>query len=140
MKSPSFLPIFGVLLVVFGATPVLKATSNYQYKPDEYVVVSAGRSPSGQYSIAAHGEGELGIDNFHLYLMNAQTGKVISVLEEVKDPLDTGAEAFHAKWSADSRQVTITYRVDRRESVMVRYRIDNGRVALVSGPTKSASD
>jgi hypothetical protein len=140
MKSRTFLPTLGVLLVVFSAVPLLKATSNYQYKPDEYVVVSAGRAPSGQYSIAAHGEGELGIDNFHLYLMNAQTGKVISVLEEVKDPLDTGADAFHAKWSGDSRQVTITYRVDRRESVSVRYRIDNGRAILVSGPTKSAGE
>ncbi len=120
------------------AVTSLQATSNYEYKPGEFVVIADGRAPNGQYAIAAHGDGDLGYDNFHLYLMNAQTGKAIGPLEEVKDPLDTGAEAFRAKWSADSRQVSITYRVDRRESVTVRYRIENGRAILISGPKKVA--
>lgn len=123
-------------LAALAVTSPLRATSNYQYKPDEYVVIADGRAPNGQYAISAHGEGELGDENFHLYLMDARSGKVIGPLEEVKDPLDTGAEAFRAKWTADSKQVSITYRVDRRESVMVRYRIDNGRAILVGGPKK----
>jgi hypothetical protein len=112
------------------------ATSNYEYKPDEYVTVTDGRSPDGKYSIAAHGEGELGDENFHLYLMNAETGKRIAVLTEVVDTLDTGADAFYAKWSADSREVSIRYRVDRHEAQMVRYRITDGQARLLNGPVK----
>ena len=113
-----------------------RATSNYEFKPDEFVVITNGRSPDGKYSIAAHGQGDLGYDNFHLYLMDASTGRKIGALEEIKDPLDTGPDAFSAEWSADSRQVSITYRVDRREVVMVRYRIENGRATRISGPVK----
>ena len=112
------------------------ATSNYEYKPDEYMVISDGRSPDGKYSIAAHGEGELGDENFYLYLMNAETGKKIGTLEEVTDTLDTGADAFYAKWSTDSREVSIRYRVDRRDARMVRYRIENGQARLLSRPAK----
>lgn len=121
------------LAVAFNAF----ATSNYEYKPDEYVVIADGKSPNGDYSIAAHGGGELGYDNFHLYLMDAKTGKKIGPLEEVKDTLDTGAEAFSAKWSADSKEVAISYRVDRHEMVTIRYRIENRRAHRLSGPIKN---
>ena len=88
-------------------------------------------------SIAAHGGGELGYDNFHIYLMNGATGKKIGPLEEIKDTLDTGADAFYAKWSANSKEVAIRYRIDRHEAVEVRYRIDKGRAFLLKGPSKS---
>jgi hypothetical protein len=78
--------------------------------------------------------GGLGDENFHLYLMNAETGKKIGALEEVADTLDT--DAFYARWSADSREVSIRYRVDRHEAQMVRYRITDGQAKLLSGPTK----
>jgi hypothetical protein len=65
----------------------------------------------------------LGYNNFHLYFFDAATGKKIGVLEEVKDNLDTGAGAIGAQWSKDSRFVTITFRIDRREFASVRYRI-----------------
>jgi len=112
------------------------ATSNYTYKRGEYVTIVDGRSPDGQYSIAAHGEGAYGYERFHIYLMNAKTEKPIGPLQQIKETLDTGANAFYAHWSADSRQVSITYRVDRHVAVMVRYRIDNGRAQFISGPTK----
>ena len=139
MKSRLFLcaGIFVCFGLAMFVSPV-SATSNYQYKPGEYVVIVDGRSPDGKYSIASHGEGEFGDENFHLYLMDAQTGKKIGALEEIKDTLDTGADAFYAKWSADSREVSITYRVDRHEAVMVRYQIENGRASRMSGPTKVA--
>jgi hypothetical protein len=114
------------------------ATSNYTYKPDEYVVIVDGRSLNGRYSIASHGDGEDGYENFHLYLMDTMTGKKIGPLEEIKDTLDTGTDAFYAKWSADSSQVSITYRVDRHVAVMVRYRIANRRAYRIEGPTKVA--
>jgi len=112
------------------------ATSNYTYKQGEYVTIVDGRSPDGQYSIAAHGEGNYGYEHFHLYLVNAKTEKPIGQLEEIKETLDTGANAFYAQWLANSREVSITYRVDRHVAVMVRYRIENGRAHLISGPSK----
>jgi len=126
-----------VAAILFGITLAFSsayATSNYTYKPGEYLTIADGRSPNGQYAIAAHGEGDLGYENFHIYLMRAQTGKPIGPLEEIKDTLDTGANAFYAHWSADSRQVSITYRVDRHTAVKISYRIENGRAYVISGP------
>jgi hypothetical protein len=77
-----------------------------------------------------------GFDHFHLYLMDAKTGEKIGPLEEIKDPLDTRADPFYAKSSADSYEVSTTYRVDRHEAVMVRHRIDNRRAYRLGGPTK----
>jgi hypothetical protein len=128
-------PLQFIICLVLLLTPaVVRATSNYEYKPGEYVVLTDGVSPDGKYSIAAHGEGELGYDNFHLYLMDARTGKKIGPLEEVKDVLDTNAGAIWADWSKDSRQVTLTYRVNHRERVTIHYRIDRGRAIKISGP------
>jgi len=133
--------LVGAALMLFSATlfsDSAYATSNYTYKPDEYVVIVDGRSPDGRYTIASHGDGEDGYENFHLYLMDATTGKKIGPLEEIKDTLDTGADAFYAKWSADSSQVSITYRVDRHVAVMVRYRIANRRAYRLDGPKQVA--
>ncbi len=96
-----------------------------------------GSSPDGRYSIATHGEGDLGYDNWHVYLMDAQTGKKIGPLEEITDPLDTAADAYVAKWSSDSGKVAITYRADRHVAVTIVYRIANRRAYLLSGPTKT---
>ena len=117
--------------------PSANATSNYTYKAGEYVTIVDGRSPNGQYSVAAHGDGVDGYEHFHIYLMDAKTGKKIGPLEEIKNNLDTGADAFYAQWSPDSRQVSITWRIDRREALVVRYRIEAGRAYRVSGPTKA---
>jgi hypothetical protein len=133
--------LVGAALVLFSVTlfsDSAYATSNYTYKPDEYVVIVDGRSPDGRYTIASHGDGEDGYENFHLYLMDATKGKRIGPLEEIKDTLDTGADAFYAKWSADSSQVSITYRVDRHVAVMVRYRIANRRAYRIDGPKQVA--
>ena len=127
------------LLIAFSALAITTAfaTSNRQYGPNEYVVIEGGLSPDHKYSIAAHGGGELGYDHFHIYLMNAATGKKIGPLEEIKETLDTGADAFYAKWSANSTEVAIRYRIDRHEALEVRYRIGNGRAFLIKGPAKS---
>lgn len=128
--------ILVIALFAIGVSFVL-ATSNREYGPNEYVVIDGGLSPDRKYSIAAHGGGELGYGNFHIYLMNAVTGKKIGPLEEIKDNLDTGADAFYAKWSPNSTEVAIRYRIDRREALEVRYRIANGRAYLIKGPSKS---
>ena len=139
-RSVSVLLLASAILAGLGLTllsPLAQATSNYAYKPDEYVVITGGLSPDGQYSIATHGEGELGYGNFHVYLMKAKTGKKIGPLEEIKDNLDTGADAFRAQWSADSRQVLIRYRIDRHVTVAIRYGIEKGHAYRISGPTKN---
>jgi hypothetical protein len=125
-----------IALFIFAITTAF-ATSNHEYGPNEYVVIEGGLSPDHKYSIAAHGGGELGYDHFHIYLMNVATGKKIGPIEEIKDTLDTGADAFYAKWSANSTEVAIRYRIDRREALEVRYRIGNGRAFLIKGPAKS---
>jgi hypothetical protein len=132
------MPIQRLLLflsaILVPATVAL-ATSNYQYGPDEYVTIAKGISPNGKYAITAHGEGELGYDNFHIFLTNAVTGKKIGPLEEIVETLDTGADAFCAKWSKDSQQVVIIYRVDRHAPLKaVSYHITNGRARLIKGP------
>lgn len=129
--------IVATLLVGSALQPVsLNATSNHQYGANEYLTIVDGRSPDGKYAIATHGEGECGTDNFHVYLVNAGTGKRIGPLEEIADTLDTGADAFYARWSKDSTEVSIRYRVDRREAKEVRYRISKGRATLLSGPSE----
>lgn len=104
------------------------ATTNYEYGADEYVTITSGISPDGRVAITAHGEGELGIDDFHLYLFDAANGKKIGPLEEIDDNLDTGAGAFVAKWKKDSSEATIIYRVDRHAPLKaMTYRFGKGR-------------
>ncbi len=122
----------------WGLTGHLSASEDYTYKSGEYVTVVHGRSPDGAYAVAAHGDEPLGYEHFHLYLMNGQTGKKIGPLEEAaKDPVDTGAGAYTARWSADSKEVALTYRQERHLTVTIRYRIDKGRAFLLSGPTEA---
>ena len=133
-NARAFLSLVAFSLAGIGS---VFATSNREYGPNEYAVVNGGLSPNRKYSIAAHGEGEFGYENFHIYLMNAATGRKIGPLVEIKGTLDTGANAFYAKWSRDSKQVAIRYRVDRREAHEVRYRIAKGRAYLLRGPAKT---
>jgi len=117
------------------------ATSNYEYGPDEYVTVANGISPDGQYAITAHGAGKLGDDNFHLYLMDASAGKNLGPLEEIVETLDTGANAFSAKWSTDSKEVIIIYRVDRHAPLKaVTYTIADRRARCIKGPLDVTSE
>jgi hypothetical protein len=125
-----------ILIWLCACVPPVFATSNYDYKPGEYVTIVGGVSPDGRYLIATHGDGELGYDNWHVYLMDATSGKRIGPLEEIQDPLDTAADAYVAKWSSDSSRVTITYRADRHVAVTIVYRIANRRAYRLSGPTR----
>jgi hypothetical protein len=112
------------------------ATSNYTYKKNEYRVVHNGLAPNKRFSVAAHGEGELGYDDFHLYLMAEPGHRKIGPLEEIgPDILDTGADAYHAAWSADSRHVAVHYRLERHKVTMVLYRIEHGRAYSIAGPS-----
>ena len=132
MTTPRLLLFVSILLL-----PVIsvRATSNYEYGPDEYVTITKGISPDGKIGITAHGSGELGDENFHLYLTDAGTGKKIGALEEIKEFLDTAANAFAAQWSSDGQQVTIVWRVDRHEPLKaISYRIAGRRAEKIKGP------
>jgi hypothetical protein len=89
-------------------------------------------------SWVCRGDGDSGYDNWHVYLMDALTGKKIGPLEEIKDPLDTAATAYDPEWAPDSSRVAITYRADRHIAVTIVYRIANRRAYLVSGPKQIA--
>ena len=122
MNHRFFVAVAFAWIGIFSFLTSGRATVNYTYQPGEFVVIVDGRSPHGKYAIAVHGDGEGGYDNFHLYLMDAKTWTKIGPLEEINEILDTGASAFYAHWSADSRKVSVTYRVDRHVAVMIRYR------------------
>jgi hypothetical protein len=126
--------LFAVCALLISATAA-SATSNYHYGSDEYVTIASGISPNGEYAITAHGEGEIGYDHFHIFLTDAVSGKKIGPLTEISEVLDTGADAFCAKWSEDSKTVTIVYRwVDRKTFKAVTYRISKGRAHRLKGP------
>ena len=125
--------LFGSILLL-PVSSVL-ATWNYEYGPNEYVTVANGISPDRKIAITAHGSGELGDENFHLYLTDAGTGKKIGPLEEINEFLDTAAGAFGAQWSSDGHEVTIVWRVDRHEPLKaISYRITGRRAQKIKGP------
>lgn len=127
-------------LLMFAATTAL-ATFNYEYGSDEYVTISNGISPDRKLAIAAHGEGDMGYDHFHLYLFDAAGGKKIGPLEEIVEGLDTGAGAYGAKWSKDSSEVTIVYQVDRHAPLKsMTYRLSKGRAIPATKEPIDATD
>jgi hypothetical protein len=78
MTTPRLLLFLSILLF-----PVIsvRATSNYEYGPDEYVTIANSISPDGKIAITTHGSGELGDEDFYLYLTDVGTGKKIGPLE-----------------------------------------------------------
>jgi len=64
----SMLVISVALLFAFAATPA-RATCGHEYVGGEYAIIRDGLSPDKRMSLASHGEGELGHENFHVWLM-----------------------------------------------------------------------
>jgi hypothetical protein len=137
MKHPSLI----LLLVASMISTTALATFNYEYGADEYVTISNGISPNGKIAITTHGEGDMGYEKFHVYLFDAVSGKRIGPLEEIVDPLDTGAGAYGARWSKDSSEVTIVYRVDRHAPLKaMTYRLAKGRAIPATKSPVDVSD
>lgn len=128
--------IFAILPVLAAAIPAC-ATAVYEYKPEEYVNVDRGVAPDGKHVIAAHGTGDLGSDNFHLWLMTEPDHRTIAALPGIDSDsiLDSAAKAFYAPWAPDSRHVAILHLADRHVVVMNRYGIRESRVQSISGPS-----
>ena len=67
--------------------------------------------------------------------MDASKGKNFGPLSEINETLDFRAYAFSAKWSNDSRQVTIIYRVDRHAPLKAAMcKIASSRARCIKGP------
>jgi hypothetical protein len=141
MTKRSFCVALSAALLLLALVPFARATSEYFYKPGEYVTIKHGRSPDGAWSIAAHGPGESGGDDFKVYLMDGKTGKKMGALTEITDVSyqDTAPLAYHATWSADSQFVTISYRSDRHVISLIKYKIADRRATKLKGP-KPATD
>jgi hypothetical protein len=132
--------------LIAGASLVLgpaRATSTYHYGKDEFVIISDGLAPSKHLSIAAHGGGEDGDENFHVWLMAEPAHKRLAVLENMTCTdhgasdacLDSGADAYNAVWSPDSRHVAVSFRTNRHMLRLNIYTIEGRRAVLVSGPS-----
>jgi len=135
MLRPVLRSLASVCCLVLVGTAA-SATSNHEYAKDEYGSIRHGMAPNGQWSLASHGEGELGGDNFHVWLMAEPSHRKITMLDDIdsKNILDTDPDAYHAFWSKDSRRVGVAFRYSRHEVQFNLYRIGNGRADLISGP------
>jgi hypothetical protein len=130
--------ILATLCAVLLPGTLALATAEYDYGVDEFVTIQKGMSPDHKYAITAHGGSEDRDEFLRIFLTNAVTGKKIGPLEEIKEHLDTAPEAYAAKWSKDSQEVTIVWRIDRHEPLrVVVYHIADGRAKAIKGPTNA---
>src|ERR1700754_1691005 len=135
MKSSRLAFVVAVLLT-FALSPAC-ATSSYDYKKGEYVVISDGLAPNKRLSLASHGDGDQGDQNFHVWLMAEPAHRRIMALDDISSSnnLDTGADAYYAIWSADSHRVAVSFRRERHAIQLNIYEIEGGRARLTSGPS-----
>jgi hypothetical protein len=125
--------IFAAPLAI--ALAPVRATNEHDYASDEYAIIRDGLSPDKRLSLAAHGEGDGGHGNFHVWLMAEPAHRKIMLLDDIssKNNLDTGPDAYHGRWSADSRHVAVGFRFDRHQVQLNIYNIENRRARLVGG-------
>lgn len=123
-------------LLVLGLGPA-RATDEHTYAKDEYAIIRDGLAPSKLLSLAAHGDGESGNGNFHVWLMAEPAHRRLAALSGIGSEgiLDTGPNAYYAFWSKDSRHVAITYRSERHVVEFELYAIDGRRAHAVPGPS-----
>jgi hypothetical protein len=121
--------------VAFAIAPV-RATSNYEYKKDEYALIRGGLAPNKRLSLASHGNGELGDEDFHVWLMSEPNHRRIMALPDIssRNNLDTDPDAYHALWSEDARHVAVAFRTDRHEIALKLYSIEGGQARPIGTP------
>jgi hypothetical protein len=135
MPIRTLLPILAALLAL-AANPA-HATCGHEYAKDEYGIIRGGLSPDKRMSFASHGEGELGDENFHVWLMVEPSHRKIVALDDIgsDNNLDSCPEAYHALWSADSRHAAVAFRSGRHEVDLNLYGVERGRVRPIGGPS-----
>jgi len=123
------------LLLAFAASPAF-ATAEHKYAKNEYAIILGGKAPNGKLSVAAHGEGDAGSENFRISLMAEPGHRKLMTLDSVNDDniLDSAPDAFHAAWSADSRTVAVSFRSERHIVTLNIYAVDGARAKLLNGP------
>ena len=123
------------LLLTLAVSPVF-ATAEHKYAKGEYAIILGGKAPNGKLSIAAHGEGDAGSENFRLSLMAEPAHRKLMTLDNVNDDniLDSAPDAFHAAWSADSRIVAVSFRSERHVVTLNIYAVDGRLAKLLESP------
>lgn len=113
-----------------------RATSNHHYAKGEYGIIRDGLAPNKQVSLASRGEGELGDEDFHVWLMAEPAHRKIVKLDDISSDnnLDTDPDAYHAFWSKDSRHVGVAFRSSRHEVTLNLYNVEGRAISLVTGP------
>jgi hypothetical protein len=114
-----------------------RATSNHEYAKGEYGIIRHGLAPNKQLSLASRGEGELGGEDFHVWLMAEPAHRKIVKLDDISSDnnLDTDPDAYHAFWSKDSRHVGVAFRSSRHEVTLNLYRVENRRAYPITAPS-----
>jgi hypothetical protein len=123
-------------ILTLGLAPA-RATDEHTYAKDEYAIIRDGLAPNKKMSLASHGDGEGGNENFHVWLMSEPSHRRIARLGDVgsRGILDTGPNAYYAFWSADSRYVAVTYRSERHVVEFELYGVEGRRARSVLGPS-----
>ena len=135
MNPRAVLSVLAAFLA-FGLTPAC-ATDEHTYAKDEYGIIRDGLSPDKKMSLASHGDGDGGNENFHVWLMAEPLHRKLARLDDIGsgNNLDTGANAYRAVWAPDSRHVAVIFRSDRHVLELNLYSVENGRTQLISGPS-----
>jgi hypothetical protein len=128
------LPLFLATLFVSASAPV-RATDEHDYAEGEYAIIRDGLAPDKTKSLASHGEGDGGRENFHVWLRAEPAHRKLMALADIEARLDSGPDAYRATWSADSRRVAVTYRSDRHVVELNLYRIEGHRARPIMGPS-----
>lgn len=123
------------ILVAFAIEPA-HATSNYEYARHEYALIHDGLAPNKLMSLASHGTGELGDEDFHVWLMSEPNHRRIMALPDIssRNNLDTAPDAYHAFWSEDARHVAVAFRTDRHEIGLKLYSIEGSQARPIGTP------
>jgi hypothetical protein len=112
-----------------------RATDEHEYAKGEYAIIRDGLAPDKHKSLASHGGGDGGRDNFHVWLMAEPAHRKLMALDDIDARLDSGPNAYYAFWSKDSRRVAVTYRSDRHIVELNLYQIEGRRAHPILGPS-----
>ena len=82
MNRRHFLGFIFAAPIALAAAPV-RATSEHDYSSGEYAIIRDGLSPDRLMSLAAHGDGEGGHGNFHVWLMAEPAHRKIMMLDDI---------------------------------------------------------
>jgi hypothetical protein len=136
MKSARALSTLLAAILALTTAPAC-ATSAYDYAKGEFVIIRDGLAPDKHRSLAGHGDGDGGIENFHIWLMTEPAHRKLAALDDIRsaNTLDTGPDAYYAFWSADSRRVAVTFRSNRHIVELNLYQIEGRRARPILGPS-----